>query len=136
MIPSEWIEIVDWIGKRFPDHPWAAEQALAFYDDLAEFDASDVWSGLYSLYEEGQRFAPNGSQLLKAARSERRREARPDQNALPETTEDRVSDVWRKVSETKFGEVVSFQEAIERIHAERPCKTRTCPIHYPEKVTS
>lgn len=135
MTPADEVEVLEWIGKRFPDHPWTAEQALAYFDDLREFDASDVWAGIFALYEEGQRFAPNGSQLVKAARTEQRRTARDAQYALPESTERPPSDAWTRASKRMFdGEVVTIQEAIERRHRERPCKTRTCPIHYPEKT--
>ncbi len=133
---DQWTELVEWIGARFPERPWAAEHAVAYFYDLEDYDASDVWSGLYTLYEAGQRFAPNGSQLVAAARVEQRRAAiddlyRQSDRALPEVA-DTVPVEWGDYSQKRFGEVLTPTEVVVRIHRERsPCKTTTCSVCYP-----
>lgn len=63
MTNTEWLEIVEWVGDRFKS--WTPDQAVAFYDDLHQHNAEDVWDALYRLYDKGLEFAPNGSQLRK-----------------------------------------------------------------------
>lgn len=134
---EQWSELVEWIGARFPDKPWAAEQAVAYFYDLEDYDASDVWSGLFALYDAGQRFAPNGSQLVAAARAERRRTAiddlyRKSDRALPADAEDSKPVEWGDYSQRRFGEVLTPTQVVARIHAESTkCKNTDCDIHYP-----
>lgn len=135
---DQWSELVEWIGVRFPDKPWAAEQAVAFFYDLEGYDASDVWAGLFSLYDAGQRFAPNGSQLVAAARVEQRRTAiddlyRKSDRALPADVEAAEPVEWGDYSQRRFGEVLTPTQVVARIHLERaPCNTTTCDICYPK----
>jgi len=130
---KEWQEIMEWIGARFPEKPWTAEQAVAYFHDLEDFDASDVWTGLLAFYEEGQRFAPNGSQLLHAARKERRRGAiddlyRTSDRALPEPKEPVPE--WEEITRKRFDEVLTPTEYVARIHADSSrCRNSNCDIH-------
>lgn len=128
---AHWAELVEWIEKRFPDRGWYAEQAVAYFEDMRErFDMSDVWTAINSMNEKGQRFAPNGSELIAATIQVARREAIDDlyrREALPEP--EPVE--WSDYVERKFGEKLSWQEAIARIHSEmKPCNTKSCEIHY------
>ncbi len=78
MTREQWLEIVDWVTDRFPNKPWVAEQGLAYYEDLKGYDATDVWTALHAFYEQGQAFAPNGSQLLARTQEASRQSARDD----------------------------------------------------------
>lgn len=131
MTGDEWQEVVEWIADRFPDSQWHAEQAVAYFFDVEDFDASDVWSGVFKLYEQGLRFAPNGSQLLAASRDERRDAAMRDRyRGLPEgKRDDTVS--WSDYTVKTFGEELSADDVIRRLHRERfqDCKSPTCDIH-------
>ena len=133
MTPDEWGEIVEWVGDRFPNNPWVAETAVAYFYDLEQFDVSDVWTGLHHLYEEGQSFAPTGSQMLMATRKLRRRYAfteRLEPTALPEPK----GDVWSVWAKEKFGEDLTAIEMIERLHKESTeCNSPSCSGHV--KVT-
>jgi len=129
MTNEEWTEIVAWVEARYPK-AWAAEQNVAYFEDLEQFDASDVWTGLFGYYEEGTAFPPTGSQLVSRARTSRRQAAvedRYDQPALPEPVLKPVSS-WL----TKWypEETVTWTEHIRRVHADGyPCQSRLCDIH-------
>ena len=129
---TEWTEIVAWIEARYPK-AWKAEQVIAFYEDLEQFDASDVWTGVYGFYSEGSAFPPTGAQLASRARESRRDAAvedRYDRPALPEPVTMPV-DSWL----TKWypGETVTWGEHIRRVHKTRRCESRFCDIHSQEK---
>jgi len=134
MTPEQWAEIVEWVGDRFPNNPWQADQAVAYFYDLEIFDTSDVWSGLHYLYEKGQAFAPTGSQLLHATRKVRRKAAyteRYQPKALPEP----AGAVWSEWAKETFGIDETAIEMIERLHRESvTCKSSSCPYH--AKVTT
>ena len=129
MSPDQWGEIVEWVGDRFPNKPWNAETAVAYFYDLEQFDVTDVWAGLHHLYEEGQAFAPTGSQLLYTTRKLRRESAfteRYEAKALPAAT----GSVWSVWAKEKFGEDLTAIEMIERLHRESTtCKSSSCPFH-------
>ena len=133
MTGDEWGELAAWIDTRWPNQ-WHAEQAVAYYHDLDEFDASDVWAGLYHLYNQGLRFAPNGSQLKAATISERRQAAledRYDSVALPEPVETETGRIGRLYP----GETVDASEHIRRVHESKgPCGSRFCDIHTDQPV--
>lgn len=134
MTPEEWIEIVAWIGERFPDTGWKAEQQVAYFDDLAAFDAQDVWVGILGYYEKGERFAPTGSQLVSRARDERRRSAQEDiYRALPEEAGEPTT--WNQYTQRRFGEELTPMQVIQKLHADQPCTNEDCEIHY-ERVTN
>jgi len=134
MTPDEWGEIVEWVGARFPNNPWVADTAVAYFYDLEQFDVSDVWSGLHYLYEKGQAFAPTGSQLLYTTRKIRRKGAFTEllePKALPPVE----SGVWSVWAKKRFGEDLTGTELIERIHKESTkCNSKSCPYH--AKVTT
>lgn len=134
MTPDQFDELVDWVDARWPAKPWHPEQAVAYFDDLARFDPTDVWAAMYGLYEKGMAFAPNGSQIVQAAIAEQRLSKRPDLQALP-APDRRDPTSWDKFSERRFGEVVSGSEAIRRIHAQqKTCGSTRCEVHHPETV--
>ena len=134
MNADQWIEIVEWVGDRFPNDPWNADTATAYFYDLEQFDVSDVWSGVFYLYEEGQSFAPNGSQMLHATRKLRRRSAFTEllePRALPISS----SGIWSVWAEKRFGEKLTAIEMIERLHRESTkCNSKSCPFHAKESV--
>lgn len=117
MSPEEWGNIVAWVDERFPGG-WRPEQAVAYFRDLEEFDSSDVWAAVYSTYEKGREFAPNGSVLRSAALAERARDARREYRPeLPEPDVEKIS--LADYTTRRFGEVLSAQEMIERIWREQ-----------------
>lgn len=139
MTKEQWYEIVEWVSDRFPNKPWVAEQALAYFADLKDHDPSDVWSALYHLYEQGQAFAPNGSQLLARAGEERRRAARDDmyRQGLPAPVSPRepaAVDKTTTYAERRFNDgPMTGRQLIERIHANRPasgCGNPDCADHH------
>ena len=136
MKSEEWSEIVEWIADRFPESQWHAEQAVAYFFDIEEFDASDVWGGVFKLYEQGLKFAPNGSQLLAAVRDERREAAMRDRyRGLPEDTQQRdEQSTWEEFTQNRFGEQLTPNAVIRRLHAERfpDCTNPLCDIHATE----
>lgn len=98
MTGAEWAEVVEWVDARFAA-PWPIERARAYAQDLADYQAEDVWDALYRLYDRGLEFPPNGSQLRKEtvevvrARIER---ARLERQGLPaDTSEDMTWEAWR-----------------------------------------
>ena len=129
MTSDEWLPIVDWVKDRFPDSKWHAEQAVAYFDDVSGQDATDVWAGLLGMYEKGLKFAPNGSQMLAAAKQERRAAAEADRyRALPEPKGQPMQGGYAKA---RFGEDLSWHDMIVRIHRERPpCNNKQCELHY------
>ena len=131
MTPTEWDEIVSWIEARWTKG-WHAEQAVAFFYDLNDFDASDVWTGLHDYYNQGEAFPPTGSQLKARALDARRQSAiqdRYDTVALPEPVTDNTG--W--IARLYPGETVTAVEHIRRVHRQRgPCGSRFCDIHQQE----
>lgn len=130
MTPDEWQAIVEWIDQRFTKG-WHPEQAVAYYEDLERFDASDVWSALYYLYDQGRDFPPTGSKLRARTLTELQMAAerdRYDHVALPEPA----------VPGDGFfatlypGERVSGMEHIRRWHAKHQpnCTNPACDIHH------
>ncbi|KKM70962.1 hypothetical protein LCGC14_1435560 [marine sediment metagenome] len=135
IISDDWDELVEWLDKRFPNRSWRPEQAIAYYADMRErFDMSDVWTSVFAMYEKGQTFAPNGSQLI-ADTIRVVRHAAVDElyRGLPETAGERPPvEGWIK---KRFGVNMTGTELIARIHKERgPCKTKTCDVCYRVKV--
>ena len=135
MNADQWEEIVEWVEERFPDTQWLPEQVTVYYQDLKDFDVSDVWSGLFTLYDKGRDFAPNGSQLKAAAGDERKASAlrdRYDNPALPEPVTEVRKPVGSWLEKWYPDETVSWTEHIRRVHAKgKPCKSRLCDIHNP-----
>ncbi len=129
---TEWDELVEWVTARFPNDPWRAENAVAYFYDLEQYDVGDVWAGLMSLYETGQRFAPNGSQLVAAIIDVRRRAARRAAYRLPADTGVPMS--WEDYSQRRFGETLTPTQVVERVHMSLPaCGNETCGLHYPKE---
>ena len=130
MTGDQWTEVMDWVKVRFPTNEWHPEQAVAYFDDLAQFDATDVWAGLIAIYEQGSAFAPTGSQLVAAAKTERRKAAEADRyRALPEPkgVPYRSAENWVT---KRFGVELSTMDAIRRIHAEqKSCGNPSCDMH-------
>jgi len=137
---EQWTEITEWVTDRFPNKPWAAEQALAYFYDLEDYDASHVWAGLHSLYEKGQAFAPNGSQLLAKTIEESRLAARDDmyRTALPEPPRKPMTSGEPSYAVRRYGEDMrgaTGTQLIERIHNDLPavkCGNKRCDMHHDE----
>lgn len=116
--PEVWGEIVDWLAARFGRTAWNADQAVAAYRDVHEHDPTDVWAAVHSLYGRGLEYPPSPSQLLAATVEEARRSAREDQyRALPEQVDEPTT--WEQYTKRRFGEVLTAQQVIERLHAEK-----------------
>ena len=134
MTVDEWSDIVDWIQDRFPDKPWRPEQVVAYYKDLQNHPASLVWTAIHHLYEQGQKFTPNGSQLVAETLSTRRREARDNMyRETPALPEPKSTVEWAAFSKKYYGKAMSIRETIEQIHRDKPCKNRSCSIHFDEE---
>jgi len=129
MDAAEWAEMVEWVEARFPDSAWHPEQAVAYFYDLQDRDASDVWAGLFHIYEQGSSFAPTGSQLLAATIEQVKLQARQDvYRALPESRGRSVT--WEEYTKLRFGESLTAWEVIRRVHGEQTdCTNPACDIH-------
>ena len=129
MTPNEWVEIVEWVDARWPNQ-WKPEQDVAYYHDVKDFDATDVWSALFAENQRGIDFAPKGSRLVAGANESRRAAAiadRYDTVALPEPVRKPIGS-W--LEKWYPNEQVSWTEHIRRVHAKgKPCKSRLCDIH-------
>ena len=136
MTNEEWTEIVAWVEARYPK-AWAAEQNVAYYEDLNAFDASDVWTGLLNYYEEGTAFPPTGSQLVSRARQSRKAAAVEDRYDRPPLPEPVTMPVDSWLTKWYPEETVSWTEHIRRVHADGyPCESRLCDIHSQQKENS
>lgn len=129
MEAGEWAEVVEWVEARFPDSAWKPEQAVAYFYDLNTHDASDVWAGLFHIYEKGSSYAPTGSQILAATIEQVKQQARQDvYRALPEERGHGIT--WQDYTKLRFGEELSAWEVIKRVHKERSdCTNAACDVH-------
>jgi len=120
MTGEEWQDVVVATEKRWPNQ-WTPEQAVAYYDDLHDFDAVDVWAAWHKLNESGIDFAPKGSRLLALTLEERRESARRDMWARPSLTagEEPVAS-WKAYATATYGEPISQLEAVRREHRKLP----------------
>jgi hypothetical protein len=140
MNASDWDDIVGFVSKRYPDNQYTCEDTIVMFEDLKDFDASDVWSAMNHYHEEGHSFPPNASLLLSRAIDERHKSAREDMyRGTPEARGKPLPQPepieWSEYVVKRFGEKLSWNDAIARIHAQmRPCNTKTCDLHYPMKV--
>ena len=140
MTADDWTEICDWYEDRYRHSQYTAEDAVAIFADLKQFDASDVWSAVFRLHEQGREFPPNASVLLARTIDERAKSARedmyrgtPEARGTPLPQPEPIE--WSEYVVKRFGEKLSWNDAIARIHAQmRPCNTKTCDLHYKEKV--
>lgn len=137
MDADQFKDLVKFVAKRYPDSQWTAEDVVAIFADIRDFDASDVWSAMNHYHEQGREFPPNASLLLARSIDERQKTAREEMyggevrgKPLPEP--EPID--WTKTT-MKLADEKSFDEVVARIHREmRPCNTKTCDIHYPMKV--
>jgi hypothetical protein len=135
MTGTEWTELVVECEKRWPNF-WTKEQAVAYYQDIRDFDAIDVWSAWHLLYSQGRDTPPNGSMLQAVARQEARRSRDTGYHRLELPDPDTVT-VWETYSQQTYGRVVSMQQAIRTEHAKLPADqcaglrsyNRHCDIH-------
>lgn len=68
MSPESWMELVGWVDARWAGRTWSHDQAKAYYTDLKNMDAADVWDAMYHLYGEGREYPPTGSVLMSKTR--------------------------------------------------------------------
>ncbi len=139
MNADQWDEIVGWLAKRYPDSQYTAEDVIVIFEDLHDFDPSDVWSAIFWFHEQGRSFPPNASMLLSRAIEERQKTAREEMYRAPEERGKPLPEPepieWSTYTMKHFGEDLTPTEVVARIHADmRPCNTKTCDIHYPMKV--
>ncbi len=135
----QWGEIVGWLADRYPDSQYTAEDVIVIFQDLKDFDPSDVWSAIFWFHEQGRDFPPNASMLLSRAIEERQKTAReemyraPEERGKPLPKPEPIE--WAAYTMKHFGEELTPTEVVARKHAAmRPCNTSTCDIHYPAKV--
>lgn len=131
MTADEWREVVLWVDDRWPGQ-WRPEQAIAFYKDLTEFDATDVWAALYRLYDKGREYAPGGSVLRAETIAEVQRVAEEERRkaalALPPTNSQQLG--WKAYAMATYGREVGFAEAIRLEHAKlTACQSPQCDLH-------
>ena len=118
MNADQWGELVDWLAKRYPDSQYTAEDVIVIFDDLKDFDVSDVTAAVEWHHEQGRGFPPNASMLLSRAIDERHRSARDDM--YRGTPEERGKPIeWSDYAERRFGEQLNWSDAIARIHAQQ-----------------
>ena len=136
MNASDWDDIVGFVAKRYPDTQYTAEDTIVMFEDLKDFDASDVRSAMKHYHEEGRQFPPNASLLLSRSIEGRQKTEReemyrgtPEGRGKPLPEPEPID--WSEYAQKRFGEKLSWDDAIARIHSEmRPCNTKTCDIHY------
>ena len=129
---GEWSDIVSWVNDRWTGKAgWAPEQAIAYFDDLEQFAIEDVWSAMFTLYNRGLEFAPNGSMITAAATDARRAAAEQERYLrLPEPVEEVAAGGWLGFIDRKYGEPLTPTTALERLHADRTdCRNPHCDIH-------
>lgn len=120
MSPEEWQEIVEETEKRWPDD-WTPEQAVAYYQDLKDFDVIDVWAAWHKLNATGLYKAPQGSMLLSGTIQERRESAQRDRWNRPKLEPGEEQTItWTIYSTEVYGMPVGFKEAIRLEHAKIP----------------
>ncbi len=139
MNADQWDEIVGWLADRYPDSQYTAEDVIVIFEDLHDFDPSDVRSAIFWFHEQGRSFPPNASMLLSRAIEERQKTAREEMYRAPEERGKPLPEPepieWSTYARGRFDEDLTWDEAIARIHREmRPCNTKTCDLHYPMKV--
>ncbi len=139
MNADQWDEIVGWYADRYPDSQYTAEDVIVIFEDLKDFDISDVKLAVKWFHEKGSGFPPNASMLLSRAIEERQKTAREEMYRAPEERGKPLPEPepieWSDYAVKRFGEEMSFTDVVARIHREmRPCNTKTCDVHYPMKV--
>ena len=132
MTPAEWMQLVEDTDARWPGQ-WTPQQATAYYHDIREFAAVDVWAGWNRLNDSGREFAPNGSLLRSKAIEERQQSARRERMGRPQLA---APDAmwWSEYAQRTFGKVVSIQEAARITHKRWDgCRSPICDIHKKEE---
>ena len=125
MTHEDWLEIVEWIDQRFT-RGWTPDQAVAYYDDLKQWKAEDIWDALYRLYDRGLQFPPNGSELrseVKDVVRDRMERARYESQGLPAPTNKGMG--WADWHE-RLGLPERWQDAVELAH--KRIYPRGCPF--------
>lgn len=111
MTKTEFAEIVEWLHAQWPNaQTWGPATIDTTYHLLERVDPADVWSGVFHLHEQGLKWRPEPSEILKAVKdtAAERARYRPDQRALPTETE--------VISLTRYLELrgfTSFGEAVQ-----------------------
>jgi len=114
---QEWVDIIAAVDDWFPKANWHPEHAVNWFTDLEQFDAVDVWTGLLALKETD--VAPDGAALIRAATDAADTGKKPS--------------LLQAMTRRRFGEILSVEDTIIRIHLERPpCGNKTCDLHYPK----
>jgi hypothetical protein len=111
MTREDWVEVVSWINPRFAGREWTGQQIRAYYDDLKQFDAADVWAAVHQLYAKGLDFPPSGSKLRSAA-IEIRRHRNPPAQALPRGDTMTLAEY----TESHYGTIMSMAEVVALEH--------------------
>ena len=129
MTPAEWQEIVVETDKRWPGH-WTPDQAVAYYQDLREFDAVDVWSAWNALNDSGREFPPNGSLLRSRSIDERRAAAKRELWNRPQLERQNGTVSWQTFATGTYETPVGLWEAARLEHETwSGCRSPYCDIH-------
>jgi len=128
MTPAEWQDLIVETEKRWPNQ-WTPDQAIAFYHDLREFDATDVWAAWNALNDSGREFPPNGSLLRSRAIDERRESAKRELWERPQLANPDGTITWQTYAKQTYGERVGFWDAVRIEHQTLVCRSPLCDIH-------
>lgn len=111
MTGSEYAQMVEYLADRFPPGRMGAWDAGAIVHDFLPFDADLVWEVLLGKLDADPSIEwPPTPPALRAGVLDRLRHDRPAP-AIPETT---AKYGWKEHCMRTYGEVITFQEAVER----------------------
>lgn len=129
MIADDFDEMIGWIEIRWPNLRWTSVTVAALFEDLQQFDGSDVWAAIHRLYEKGTDFAPTPSVIIATCLEERRLTAERERaNAWPALNPGRST--WPEYARRIYGTELSLWAAAEEEHRRlEDCNIQTCKIH-------
>ena len=133
MTPGEWNDLLVETEKRWPNQ-WTPSQAVAYYQDVREFEPTDVWSAWHALNDSGREFPPNGSLLRSRAIDERQASARRELWDRPQLVNPDGTVTWQTYAMKTYGKPLGLGDAVRIEHSRlQACRSPLCDIHAKEK---